>query len=161
MPVFVSRSRRASNLVATVLACVAMSLSAEDSQMDSWYTPSDQFPVGSISSLRLHADFVPVQPDKLASVEALLKSHPLVDIDAATAESLIGKKIAIAGEQRPALVRSLHFAAHREYTFERDQTSLRVHRRSLGFDAPILRQGLVVLLAGRPKDVFVSCSMAS
>ena len=142
------------------IACFAMSLSAEGNQMNSWYTPSAQSPVGSVSSLRLHADFEPVQLDKLASVEALLKNHPLVEINAATAESLVGKKMAIAGEQRPYLVRSLHFAAHGEYTVERDQTSLRVHHRSLGFDAPILRQGLVVLLAGRPTDVFVSCSMA-
>ncbi len=146
--------------VATVLACVAMSLCAEVSPMDSWYTPSNQSPVGSISSLRLHADFEPVQPDKLASVEALLKNRPLVEIDAATAESLTGRQMPIAGEQRRYLVRSLHFAAHGEYTVEREQAALRIHHRSLGFDAPILRQGLVVLLSARPKDVFVSCSMA-
>ena len=128
--------------------------------MDSWYTPSAQSPVGLVSSLRLHVDFEPVQADKLVSVEALLKSHPLVEVDSAIAESLTGKKMLITGEQRRYLVRSLHFAAHGEYTVERDQSSLRVHHRSLGFDAPILRQGLVVLLTERPKHVFVSCSMA-
>ncbi len=160
MPVFVLCSSRASNLVATVLACVAMSLSAEGNPMDSWYTPSARSPVGSITSLRLHVDFELARLDKIAVVEALLKNHPLVEIDAATAESLTGKKIATSAEQRRYLVRALHFAAHGEYTVERDQTSLRIHHRSLGFDAPILRQGIVVLLAGRPKDVFVSCSMA-
>ncbi len=128
--------------------------------MDSWYTPSTQPPAGSISNLRLHTDFEVVQPDKLASVEALLKNHSLVEIDAATAESLAGKKMVTAGEQRRYLVRSLHFDAHGEYTVERDQTSLRIHHRSLGFDAPIVRQGLVVLLGGPPREVFVSCSMA-
>ena len=157
---FVLCPPRVSNWVATVLACVTMALGAEGDQMDSWYTPSTQSPVGLPRSLRLHADFEPVQPDKLASVEALLKNQALVEIDTATSGLLTGKKLVIAGEQRPYLVRSLHFAAHGEYTVERDQTSLRVHHRSLGFDAPILRQGLVVLLAARPKDVFVSCSMA-
>ena len=146
--------------VVAIFSCIAISLYAQGSRMDSWYTPSTQSPVGSTSSLRLHTDFEPVQPDKLASVEALLKSDPLVEIEAVTAESLTGKKMAIAGEQRRYLVRSLHFAAHGEYTVERDQSSLRVHHRSLGFDAPILRQGLVVLLTERPKQVFVSCSMA-
>jgi len=108
----------------------------------------------------LHIDFEPVQPDKLASVEELLKNYPLVEIDSATAESLTGQKMSPSAEQRRYLVRSLHFAAHGEYTVERDQTSLRIHHRSLGFDAPILRQGLVVLLTGRPKDVFATCSMA-
>ena len=146
--------------VAAALACVAMSLRAEGDPMDSWYTPAAQSPVGLVRSLRLHTDFEPVQADKLASVEALLKSHALVEVDSALAESLTGKKMAIAGEQRRYLVRSLHFAAHGEYTVERDQSSLRVHHRSLGFDAPILRQGLVVLLTERPKHGVVSCSMA-
>ena len=155
-----STTRYAVNCVATMLACVAMSLGAEGGQMDSWYRPAAQAVAGSNSSLRLHTDFEPVQPDKLVSVETLLKDHWLVEIDAATAESLTGKKMATAGEQRRYLVRSLHFAAHGEYTVDRDQTSLRIHHRSLGFDAPIVRQGLVVLLTGRAKDVFVSCSMA-
>lgn len=160
MFVCVLRSLRIWNLVAAVLAYFAMSLGAAGSQLDSWYTPSTHPPVGSIGSLRLHGDFEPVQTHKLATVETLLKNHALVEIDAATAESLVGKKMSIADAQKPYLVRSLHFAAHGEYTVERDETSLRIHHRSLGFDAPILRQGLVVLLVGRPKDVFVTCSMA-
>ncbi len=160
MSAFVLCPRRVSNGVATVLACVAMSLGAEGNQMDSWYTPATRSSMGSISSLRLHADFEPVQPEKLATVEALLKDHPLVEIDGAAAQSLTGKQLPMTGEQRRYLVRSLRFAAHGDYTIERDQTSLRIHHRSLGFDAPIIRQGVVVLLAGRPTDVFVSCSMA-
>ena len=152
--------RYAAHFVVSVFALFATSLRAEGEPMDSWYTPSAQSPVGWVSSLRLHTDFEPVQADKLASVEALLKSHPLVELDSAMAESLTGKKMLITGEQRRYLVRSLRFAAYGEYTDDRDQTSLRIHHRSLGFDAPILRQGLVVLLTGRPKDVFVSCSMA-
>ncbi|GEM_PF-7000685 len=155
-----STMRSAPHIVACVVACIALSLSAEVSPMDPWYTPSNKPAVGSISSLRLHIDFEPVQPDKLASVEELLKNYPLVEIDSATAESLTGQKMSPSAEQRRYLVRSLHFAAHGEYTVERDQTSLRIHHRSLGFDAPILRQGLVVLLTGRPKDVFATCSMA-
>ena len=155
-----STLRYAPHCVVSVFALCATSLRAEGDPMDSWYAPSAQSPVGWVSSLRLHADFEPVQADKLASVEALLKNHSLVEVDAAMAESLTGKKMLITGEQRHYLVRSLRFAAHGEYTVDRDQTSLRIHHRSLGFDAPILRQGLVVLLTGRPKDVFVSCSMA-
>ncbi len=128
--------------------------------MDSWYRPATRSPAGSISSLRLHVDFEPVQPDKLASVETLLKAHSLVEIDSATVQLLTGKQLPITGEQRRYLVRSLHFAAHGEYTVERDQSWLRIHHRSLGFDAPIIRQGMVVLLTDRPTDVFVSCSMA-
>ena len=155
-----STMRYAPHCVVSIFALCAMSSRAKGEPMDSWYTPSAQSPVGSVSSLRLHTDFEPVQADKLATVEALLKKHPLVEVDSAMAESLTGKKMLITGEQRHYLVRSLHFAAHGEYTVDRDQTSLRIHHRSLGFDAPILRQGLVVLLTGRPKDVFVSCSMA-
>ena len=155
-----STLRYAPHFVVSVFALFATSLRAEGEPKDSWYTPSAQSPVGVVSSLRLHTDFEPVQVDKLAIVEALLKNHPLVEIDAAMAESLTGKKLLMTGEQRRYLVRTLRFAAHGEYTVERDQTSLRIHHRSLGFDAPILRQGLVVLLTGRPKDVFVSCSMA-
>lgn len=128
--------------------------------MDLWYQPSVQSAVGPVSSLRLHTDFEPVQPNKLASVEALLKNEALVLIDADTAQSLTAKTMAVSGEQQRYLARSLHFAAHGEYSVDRDQTSLRIHHRSLGFDAPIVRQGLVVLLNGRPKDVFVSCSIA-
>ena len=152
--------RYAPHCVVSIFALCAMSSGAEGDPMDSWYTPSAQSPVGVVSSLRLHGDFEPVQADKLATVEALLKNHPLVELDSAMAESLTGKKMLITGEQRRYLVRSLHFAAHGEYTVERDQSSLRVHHRSLGFDALILRQGLVVLLTERPKQVFVSCSMA-
>ena len=155
-----STMRYAPTCVVSIYALCAMSLRAEGDAMDSWYTPSAQSPVGSVSSLRLHTDIEPVQADKLASVEALLKKHPLVEVDSAMAESLTGKKMLITGEQRHYLVRSLRFAAHGEYTVERDQTPLRIHYRSLGFDAPRLRQGLVVLLTGRPNDVFVSCSMA-
>lgn len=157
---FASCPRRIANLVVTVLSCVVASLGAAGNPMDSWYMPATQSQVGSISSLRLHADFEPVQPDKLASVEALLKNHALVEIDGTTVQLLIGRPLPTMGEQRHYLVRSLHFAAHGEYTVERDQTSLRIHHRSLGFDAPIIRQGIVVLLTGRPTDVFVSCSMA-
>ena len=160
MPFLVLCFRHFSSLAATVLACAAMSLSAEGRPMDSWYSPSTQSPMGSNSSLLLHTDFEPVRPDKLANVEALLTDQPIVEVDTAMAESLTGKTMVNAGEQRRYLVRSLHFAAHGEYAVERDQTSLRIHHRSLGFDAPIVRQGLVVLLARRPKDVFVSCSMA-
>ena len=65
-----STVRHAPICVAAVLACVAMSPSAEGEPMDSWYTPPAQSPVGLVSSLRLHIDFEPVQADKLASVEA-------------------------------------------------------------------------------------------
>ena len=128
--------------------------------MDSWYTPSTQPTIGVIYSLQLHADFEPVQPEKLATVVALLQDRQLVEIDAAAEQLLTGKQMAIAGEQRRFLVRSLHFAAHGQYTVERDHASLRIHHRSLGFDAPIVRQGLVVLLDRRPQYVFVTCSMA-
>ncbi len=155
-----SMKQYVSYLVACPFAFVAMSLNAENSHMDSWYTPVAKAPVGLISSLRLHADFEPVQPDKRAVVEALLKNDPLVEIDEARAEFLTGKSMTRSGEQKRYLVRSLHFAAHGEYTVELNETSLQIHHRSLGFDAPILRQGLVVLLTQRPKYVFVSCTMA-
>ena len=46
-------------------------------------------------------------PQFVARVEALLKNHPLVELDAATAESLTGKKLLTTGEICIVLNRAL------------------------------------------------------
>ena len=46
-------------------------------------------------------------PHFVASVEALLKNHPLVELDAATAESLTGKKLLTTAEICIVLNRAL------------------------------------------------------
>ena len=72
-----STLRYAPHFVVSIFALCAMSPSAKGEPMNSWYAPPTHSSVGAAHSFQLHTDFEPVRPDKLASVEALLKNHPL------------------------------------------------------------------------------------
>ena len=128
--------------------------------MDSWYSPAPRASEPPSTTLVWHTDFEEAERNQIIEVERALANFPIVEITGSIASRLAAREIATPANKRLFLVRSVRFEAHGEYTVVSDRQSIRIHHRSLGFDAPIVRQGLVVLLEQKPKEVYCSCSMA-
>lgn len=147
-------------LLAAVCTWCASTSQAKDALMDSWYQPPAHAASSTALDLKQHVDFEVVKEVNLPEVEELLRSVPLVAIDHATASRLVGRPVVESKGKRAYLARSIRFQAHGAYAVALDASALRVHHSALGFDAPMVRQGIVVFLTAKPVEVFVSCSLA-
>jgi len=125
---------------------------------DPWYAPPpDTLPRGQ----ELEASQVFVVPEShKAEATALLQGATVVELDREVAASWVGAVVGGTGDEKPFLVRGVYLNPS-HFSVRQAPGVLHVHASCLGRHAvPMRRQPLVVLLRERPREVYVTCSMA-
>ena len=93
--------------------------------------------------------------------EAILKSSPILELTTKQASRLADRPITPPRGRKPFLVRALYLNAHNgRYDVYESQSRLWVVHTSLGARSyPMRHSALVVILDGRPANVYVTASM--
>jgi hypothetical protein len=148
-----------------LLGCLTAACSSRQAwtAVDAWYRPPPANETSfwgweQIQGSRLHE----VVAAKENDAEDLLRTEPIVELEAGQAADLIGEPLSDAPGAQPYLVRGVYLRRQTgRFVAYVSGEKLIVHHGSLGSGpAPMKRQALVLQLERKPATVFVACSMA-